>query len=100
MSIGLQAYWPTDNGSEFSAHQEITKGLKSVVVYFADSYCSWQKGLVEYTNKLIRHYIPKDTDFDTITSQFVKKIQTKLNRRPKEKLNFSTPTVKFFKHFR
>ena len=48
----------TDNGSEFSAHREITEGLKGVVVYFADSYCSWQKGLVEYTNKLIRQYIP------------------------------------------
>lgn len=90
----------TDNGSEFSAHQLITKGLKGVVVYFADSYCSWQKGLVEYTNKLIRQYIPKGTDFSTITTGFIKKIQTKLNRRPREKLNFSTPTVEFFKHFR
>lgn len=89
----------TDNGSEFSAHQEITKGLKGVVVYFADSYCSWQKGLVEYTNKLIRQYIPKGTDFSTITPGFVHKIQHKLNRRPREKLNFSTPKVEFFKHF-
>lgn len=90
----------TDNGSEFSAHQEITKGLKGVVVYFADSYCSWQNGLVEYTNKLIRQYIPKGTDFTTVTSRFVKKIQHKLNRRPREKLNFSTPMTEFFKHFR
>lgn len=89
----------TDNGSEFSAHQEITKGLKGVVVYFADSYCSWQKGLVENTNKLIRQYIPKGTDFATITPGFVKKIQTKLNRRPREKHNFSTPKTEFFKHF-
>ena len=89
----------THNGSEFSAHQEITKGLKGVVVYFADSYCSWQKGLVENTNKLIRQYIPKGTDFATITPGFVKKIQTKLNRRPREKLNFSTPKTEFFKHF-
>jgi len=89
----------TDNGSEFSAHQEITKGLKGVVVYFADSYCSRQKGLVENTNKLIRQHIPKGTDFATITPGFVKKIQTKLNRRPREKLNFSTPKTEFFKHF-
>lgn len=89
----------TDNGSEFSAHQEITKGLKGVVVYFADSYCSWQKGLVEYTNKLIRQYIPKGTDFTSVTPRFVKKIQHKLNRRPREKLKFSTPLVEFFKHF-
>ncbi len=88
----------TDNGSEFSAHQEITIGLKGVVVYFADSYCAWQKGLVEYTNKLIRQYIPKGTDFATVTPGFVKKIQNKLNRRPREKLKFSTPMTEFFKH--
>lgn len=90
----------TDNGPEFSAHQLITKGLKGVTVYFADAYCSWQKGLEENTNKLIRQYIPKGTDFSTVTPGFVKKIQTKLNRRPREKLNFSSPTVEFFKHFR
>lgn len=89
----------TDNGSEFSAHQEITKELKGVMVYFADSYCSWQKGLVEYTNKLIRQYIPKGTDFNWLTPNFIKKIQAKLNRRPREKLNFSTPKAEFFKHF-
>ena len=30
-------------------HELITKGLNGVIVYFADSYCSWQKGLIEYT---------------------------------------------------
>ena len=54
----------TDNGSEFAAHLDITaglriKGLDDVTVYFADSYCSWQKGAVENINKLIRQYIPK-----------------------------------------
>lgn len=38
----------TDNGGEFADHKTITKGLKGVVVYFADSYCSWQKGLFPY----------------------------------------------------
>lgn len=90
----------TDNGSEFSAHRMITNGLNGVTVYFADSYCSWQKGLVEHTNKLIRQYIPKGTDFSTVTTAFVKKIQSKLNRRPREKLDFSTPAIEFFKHFR
>lgn len=60
----------TDNGSEFAAHQLITQGLNGVTVYFADSYCSWQKGLVEYTNKLIRQYIPKGTDFKDLSRKF------------------------------
>ena len=89
----------TDNGFEFAAHQLITKDLNGVTVYFADSYCSWQKGLVEYTNKLIRQYIPKGSDFSTVTPQFIKRVQSKLNKRPREKLNFSTPMKEFFKQF-
>ena len=89
----------TDNGSEFSQHQLITKALKGVVVYFADPYASWQKGLVEYTNKLIRQYIPKGSDFDEISPHQLMDIQKKLNNRPRKKLNFSTPKIEFFKHF-
>lgn len=89
----------TDNGSEFSQHQLITKALKGVVVYFAAPYASWQKGLVEYTNKLIRQYIPKGSDFDEFSPHQLMDIQKKLNNRPRKKLNFSTPKIEFFKHF-
>lgn len=89
----------TDNGSEFSKHQLITKALNGVTVYFADPYASWQKGLVEYTNKLIRQYIPKGADFDDFSPQKLMEIQKKLNARPRKKLNFSTPKREFFKHF-
>lgn len=89
----------TDNGSEFSQHQLITKALKGVIVYFADPYASWQKGLVEYTNKLIRQYIPKGADFDVFSPNKIMEIQRKINLRPRKKLNFSTPKKEFFKHF-
>ena len=92
----------TDNGSEFAAHQIITDGLRirgkeDITVYFADSYCSWQKGAVEYTNKLIRQYITKDTDFKDFTTQTIKNVAKKLNDRPRKKLNFETPKHEFFK---
>ena len=86
----------TDNGSEFAAHEWITDKL-GVQVYFMDSYSSWQKGAVENTNKLVRQYIPKGTDISTITDAFIMKIQKKINARPREKLNFSTPKNEFFK---
>ena len=89
----------TDNGSEFSQHQLITKGLNGVRVYFTDPYCSWQKGMVEYTNKLIRQYIPKGSDFDEISPHQLMNIQKKLNLRPRKKLAFSTPLKEFFNHF-
>ena len=73
------------------------KGLDDVTVYFADSYCSWQKGAVENVNKLIRQYIPKKSNFNNIPDQYVKNVAKKLNHRPRKKLNFSNPKTEFFK---
>ena len=87
----------TDNGPEFAAHKDITKYL-GVPVYFADPYCSWQKGAIENTNKLIRQYIPKKDSFEHYTDKRIMSIQRELNERPREKLNFSTPKREFFKH--
>ena len=89
----------TDNGSEFCAHRLITKKLGGTPVYFADSYCSWQKGAIENANKLIRQYIPKGTDFNDVTNAFIRRTQAKINARPREKLKFSTPKKAFFSHF-
>lgn len=85
----------TDNGSEFIGHQNITATV-GAKVYFADSYCSWQKGCIENTNKLIRQYLPKGSDFNDFTDDFIRSVQYKLNRRPREKLNFDTPKERFF----
>ena len=86
----------TDNGSEFSAHLDITaglrmKGFKDVTVYFADSYSSWQKGAVENINKLIRQYIPKKSNFNDFSDLYIKNVAKKLNLRPRKKLGFSNP---------
>lgn len=87
----------TDNGSEFARHGIISEILKAPV-FFADSYSSWQKGAIENTNKLIRQYIPKGTDFKGLTDEYIHSVQLKINRRPREKLNFSTPKDEFFKY--
>ena len=94
----------TDNGCEFAAHLEITRllsirGREKVTVFFADSYCSWQKGAIENANKLIRKYIPKKSNFDDFSDAKIMRIQKKLNARPREKLNFDSPKNCFFMHF-
>ncbi len=91
----------TDNGCEFAAHLEITrllslKNREKVIVYFADSYCSWQKGAIENANKLIRKYISKKSNFDDFSDKRIMEIQKKLNRRPREKIDFDTPKKRFF----
>ncbi len=55
--------------------------------------------LVEYTNKLIRQYIPKGSDFDEFNAARIMEIQKKLNSRPRKKLDYSTPKREFFRHF-
>lgn len=92
----------TDNGGEFAAHLDITAGLRmkgfdDVTVYFADSYSSWQKGAVENVNKLIRQYIPKKSNFNNFSDQYIKNVAKKLNLRPRKKLGFSNPKAEFFK---
>lgn len=86
----------TDNGSEFAEHLKIAKRLKTKI-FFAHPYSSWEKGCIEYHNKLIRQYIPKGIDFDNVSDQMIKEIIIKLNRRPRLKLGFSTPVAEFFK---
>ena len=92
----------TDNGSEFAAHLDITAGLRirgmpDVTVYFADTYCSWQKGAVEHENKLIRQYITKKSNFNDFSDNYIRNVGRKLNLRPRKKLNFSNPKTEFFK---
>lgn len=85
----------TDNGWEFRNHRWLTKRI-GAAVYFADPFCSGQKGAVENANKLLRQYFPKGTDFRQVTQAQLDKIQFKINRRPREKLNFSSPLERFF----
>ncbi len=66
-------------------------------MFFADSYASWQKGAIENANKLIRQYIPKGTDFSSLTDEYIRKVQYKINSRPRKKLNFDTPKNVFFR---
>jgi IS30 family transposase len=83
-----------DNGTEFADHQNIAKRLKTNF-FFTHPYSSWEKGNIENENKLIRQYIPKKTNFDTLNNQQIKQIQYKINNRPREKLNFYKP-IEFF----
>jgi len=85
----------SDNGKEFAQHETMAKALDADF-YFAHPYSSWERGLNENTNGLIRQYFPKDCDFTTITSQQIKRAMNKLNNRPRKSLGFKTPNQVFF----
>ncbi len=52
----------SDNGKEFAYHKEVAAALDADF-YFANPYHSWERGLNEHTNGLIRQYLPKKSEF-------------------------------------
>jgi IS30 family transposase len=84
-----------DNGKEFAGHETIKEQL-SANVYFAHPYCSWERGLNENTNGLIRQYFTKGSRFENITDDEVEVVMNKLNHRPRKTLKFKTPHTVFF----
>ena len=79
-----------DNGKEFAYHAKIKEALGSDN-YFAHPYCSWERGLNENHNGLIRQYLPKGMACDKVTDEDVAVIQNKLNNRPRKLLDYKTP---------
>jgi IS30 family transposase len=86
----------SDNGREFAHHQRIAQQLKADF-YFAHPYSSWERGLNENTNGLVRQYFPKKSDFSKITGRQLKKVVERLNNRPRKTLGYKTPNEVFFK---
>lgn len=80
----------SDNGKEFAKHKAISQAL-DVDYYFANAFCSWERGANENLNGLVRQYFPKGSDFGLITSEQVKKVVEKLNNRPRKRHQFATP---------
>ncbi len=86
-----------DNGSEFVDHQTIAKALKTKV-YFAHPYSSWERGLNENFNGLLRQYIPKGSDLRQFSDEAVRRVEKRLNLRPRKCLGFRQPEVVFREH--
>lgn len=85
----------SDNGKEFAYHTQVSEALETDF-YFAHPYSSWERGLNEHTNGLIRQNLPKKTDFTQISKEEITTIQDKLNHRPRKILNYRTPFEVFF----
>jgi len=84
----------SDNGKEFAYHEDVSFDLNADF-YFAKPYHSWERGLNEHTNGLVRQYFPKSQRFDEITQEEVKKVEFLLNTRPRKVLEFATPLEVF-----
>jgi transposase, IS30 family len=84
-----------DNGKEFTDHAFISKCLNAKV-YFAHPYCSWERGLNENTNGLLRQYFPKKMSLRDVSQIDVDDAVYKLNHRPRKCLGYRTPHEVFY----
>lgn len=97
---GLKAYprsvlsITADNGSEFAYHEKISKELNADF-YFAHPYSSWERGLNENTNGLVRQYLKKGSSFTDVTDIDLEIIMDALNNRPRKSLGYFTPNEIF-----
>jgi len=75
-----------DQGKEMSRHEQFTIDT-GIQVFFAHPGSPWERVTNENTNGLIRQYFPKGTDFTQVSEDEIKKVQRKLNDRPRKVLN-------------
>jgi IS30 family transposase len=83
-----------DNGSEFVEHKAIADAL-NVDFYFAHPYSSWERGLNENFNGLLRQYIPKGINLHLVSDEDVRRAEKRLNLRPRKCLGFRRPEAVF-----
>ncbi len=79
-----------DNGTEFHQYEEVEKST-GVPFYFCTPYHSWERGLSENTNGLIRQFLPKRTSMKDVTQRDCDRIAKMLNTRPRKSLGYRTP---------
>jgi transposase, IS30 family len=73
----------TDNDIGFGKWKELEKMLNTQI-YFCHPYHSWEKGLVENSNRWIREFIPKKTDLKSVPLEFLNDIEMYFNNKPRE----------------
>lgn len=83
-----------DNGIEFTDHEQVTQDTL-VPIYFADPYCSSQRGANENVNMLLRGYLPKRANITDVTQEELDDIAEELNSRPRKRLGYLTPNEKY-----
>ena len=84
-----------DNGLEFSEHAGMAQDLEAQI-YFAHPYASWERGVNENTNGLIRQFFPKGQDLRGVTDEQLTTVMETLNHRPRKTLGYRTPYEVFF----
>lgn len=87
-SVRLTLTW--DQGSEMAGHDQIAP-LFAEGVFFAHAGKPWQRPTNENSNGLLRQYFPKGQDLRAYTAEDLRRVEERLNTRPRKTLGWITP---------
>lgn len=87
-SVRLTLTW--DQGSEMAGHDQIAE-LFGEGVYFAHAGKPWQRPTNENSNGLLRQYFPKGSNLRAYTLDDLRRVEERLNTRPRKTLEWQTP---------
>ena len=80
-------------------HERISE-ITGAKFYFANPYHSWERGLNEHTNGLIRRFYPKGTDFNVVSDDHIAQLEHILNTRGRASLDYKAPNDLFLEKLR
>lgn len=83
-----------DNGPEFAEHAALAVAL-ALAIYFAHPYHSWERPVNERTNRELRRFFPKGTDFADIEEWELDRAVSLINHKPRKRLGYRTPHAVF-----
>lgn len=88
-----------DQGSELAHHEHIGEHLEQGV-FFAYPASPWLRGTNENTNGLLRQYFPKGSDLNVHGAEDLRRVQDRLNNRPRKVLGWRNPAEFFYEELR
>lgn len=81
----LKIVYSVDNGSEFA---RLTEDFSDIAIYYVHPYASYERGTNEKQNSLIRRFIPKGTNLDSITPVIIANIEQWINQLPRKLFDY------------
>lgn len=83
----------SDRGLEFASLAELEN--ENTRIYFAHPYSSYERGINERHNRILRRFISKGADINKISEEELERIEDLINGLPRKRLGYKTPEELF-----